>query len=87
MRRLRGGTWSLAVHPTDDQRRWHVRPGPGKTEVFRADAAADCVLSGPAACLYAFLWNRCTARDAGIEVTGDASIPATWNSSARVKWS
>jgi uncharacterized protein (TIGR03083 family) len=87
MRRLRGGTWSLAVRPTDDRGRWHVRPGPGKTEVSRADAAADCVLSGPAAGLYAFLWNRCTARDAGIEVTGDASILATWTSSACVKWS
>ena len=59
-----------------------MRPGPGKTEVSRTDAAADCVLSGPAAGLYAFLWNRCTARDAGIEVTGDASVLATWNSSA-----
>lgn len=87
MRRLRGASWSLAVHPADDQGRWHVRPGPGKTEVSSTDAAADCVLSGPASGLYAFLWNRCTAQDAGIAVTGDASVLAIWNSSARVRWS
>jgi uncharacterized protein (TIGR03083 family) len=85
-RRLRGGTWSLAVRPTDDAGRWHVRPGPGKTEVARTDAAADCVLSGPASGLYVFLWNRCAAQDAGIEVTGDASVLTTWNSAVRVKW-
>jgi uncharacterized protein (TIGR03083 family) len=87
IRRLRGASWSLAVRPADDQGRWHVRPGPGKTEVSNTDAAADCVLSGPASGLYAFLWNRCTAQDAGIEVTGDASVLATWNSSVRVRWS
>ena len=86
-RRLRGGAWSLTVRPADDQGRWHVRPGPGRTEVDRADAAADCVLSGPSAGLYAFLWNRCTAPRAGIEVTGDASVLATWKSAARVRWS
>jgi hypothetical protein len=60
----------------------------GGVEIAEYIAALDRdgVLSGPAACLYAFLWNRCTARDAGIGVTGDASIPATRNSSARVKW-
>lgn len=87
IRRLRGGTWSLAVRPTDHEGRWHVRPGPGKTEVARTDGAADCVLSGPASGLYAFLWNRCTARDAGIEVRGDASVLTTWNSAVQVKWS
>jgi len=87
MRRLRGASWSLAVRPADDQCRWHVRPGPGKTEVSSTDADADVVLSGRASGLYAFLWNRCTAQDAGIEVTGDASVLAAWNSSARVRWS
>ena len=87
MRRLRGASWSLAVRPADNQGRWHVRPGPGKTQVSSTDADADCVLSGPASGLYAFLWNRCTAQDAGIEVTGDASVLAAWNSSARVRWS
>jgi uncharacterized protein (TIGR03083 family) len=86
MRRLRGGTWSLAVRPTDHPGRWHVRPGPGKTEVARADAAAGCVLSGPASGLYAFLWNRCSPGRAGIEVTGDGSVLATWNSAVRVRW-
>ena len=83
-RRLRGGTWSLAIRPTDAPDRWNVRPGPDRTAVARSDAAADCVLSGPVAGLYAFLWNRCPARQAGIEVTGDDSVLATWNSIARV---
>lgn len=85
-RRLRGNTWSLAVHPADAPGRWHVQPGTSRTEVARSDGAADCVLSGPASGLYVFLWNRCTARDAGIEITGDASALTTWHSTARVTW-
>lgn len=85
-RRLRGGTWSLAVCPADAPDRWHVRPRPDKTEVARSGAPADCVLSGPASGLYAFLWNRCTAQQAGVEIAGDASALATWHSTARVTW-
>jgi hypothetical protein len=44
-------------------------------------------LSGPASGLYVFLWNRCTAQDAGVEVAGDASVLTTWNRAARVEWS
>lgn len=86
-RRLRGGTWSLAIRCTDAPGRWRVRPGPARTEVARSDADADCVLSGPASGLYAFLWNRCAAREAGIEVAGDDSVLRTWHSTARVTWS
>jgi uncharacterized protein (TIGR03083 family) len=91
MRRLRGGTWSLAVRATDAPGRWLVRPAAGAIEVTRVeasedDAAADCALAGPASSLYAFLWNRCTAGAAGLEASGDLAVLGTWHDAARIRW-
>lgn len=52
-----------------------------------ADAPADCVLSGPASGAYLFLWNRCTAEEAGVAITGDPAILRAWNAGVRVRWS
>jgi uncharacterized protein (TIGR03083 family) len=49
--------------------------------------ASDCQLAGPASGGYLFLWNRCTAAEAGVEITGDPAILGTWNSGIRVRWS
>ena len=51
----------------------------------RDDPAADCTLDGPAAGLYAFLWNRSDAAGAGLAITG-RDILAIWNASVRVRW-
>ena len=42
----------------------------------RDDPAADCTLDGPAAGLYAFLWNRCDAARAGLAITGRPDVLA-----------
>jgi hypothetical protein len=31
------------------------------------------------------LWNRCTAAEAGVEITGDPAILGIWNSGIRVR--
>jgi hypothetical protein len=54
--------------------------------VSRGEADADCALDGPAAGLYAFLWNRSDRAHARIAITGDASVIDTWRSSVRVAW-
>jgi hypothetical protein len=58
----------------------------GATEVSRGDATADCVLEGPAAGLYAFLWNRSDAAVAAVAVAGDRGILEDWQSSVRINW-
>lgn len=97
------GTRSLTIRPADAPGGWQVRLADGVTTVSRpgdapaggdAAAAADgdpadggCVLDGPAACLYAFLWNR---RPPGVPtrvtVTGDPAVLALWSGSVRVTW-
>jgi uncharacterized protein (TIGR03083 family) len=85
--RLRGdGERSLVIRPADTASRWHIRLADGTTEVTRGDAAADCAVEGPAAGLYAFLWNRSDAARAAITITGAPGILGDWNRSVRVTW-
>jgi uncharacterized protein (TIGR03083 family) len=81
-----GGERSLTVRARDAESRWHVRLVDGGTEVSRDDPAADCTLEGPAAGLYAFLWNRSDAARAGLAIAGRPEILAAWNTSVRVRW-
>jgi uncharacterized protein (TIGR03083 family) len=81
-----GGERSLTVRARDAEARWHVRLADGGTTVSRDDAAADCTLEGPAAGLYAFLWNRSDAARAGLTITGRPEILDVWNTSVRVRW-
>jgi hypothetical protein len=50
------------------------------------DAETGCVLGGPAAGLYAFLWNRADSATAGVAVSGDPDVLDLWGSSVRVRW-
>ncbi len=97
--RLKGddGTRSLTVRPADAPGRWHVRLAGGATAVSRdgggqpgggSDAGdGACVLDGPAACLYAFLWNRLPpGGPSQVTVTGDPAVLALWSGSVRVSW-
>ena len=81
-----GGERSLTVRVQDADGRWHVRLAEGGTVVSREDQAADCTLQGPAAGLYAFLWNRADAAQAGIAVAGSPDVLARWNGSVRILW-
>lgn len=85
--RARGeGELSLAVRAGDTGGRWRVRFAGGATEVMRGAGAADCVLDGPAAGLYAFLWNRCDSARGAVTVSGDPAVLGTWGHSIRVRW-
>ena len=84
-----GGERSLTVRAQDAEGGWHVRLAEGGTEVSRMvsrDEAADCTLEGPAAGLYAFLWNRSDAARAGLTITGRPETLAAWDTSVRVRW-
>jgi uncharacterized protein (TIGR03083 family) len=80
------GTRSLAVRAADTGGSWVIRLADGATTVSRGEADADCTLDGPAAGLYAFLWNRSGSAHAGVAVTGDATVIDTWQSSVCVTW-
>jgi uncharacterized protein (TIGR03083 family) len=86
--RLRGdGTHSVAIRPSDMPGRWRVRLADGSTAVSREEAGdADCVLDGPAAGLYAFLWNRCDPDRAHVTIAGDPSILVPWSASVRITY-
>ena len=78
---------TLGVDATDggDDAAWTFTIGPDSRQVEIGTARGDCVLSGPAADLYPFLWNR---RDLdGIVVTGDLAVLDLWREAARIKWS
>jgi MDMPI C-terminal domain len=88
-----GGERSLTVRAQDAEGGWHVRLADGGTVATtvspmdgRDDPAADCTLEGPAAGLYAFLWNRSDAAQAGLVITGRPETLAVWNASVRVRW-
>jgi uncharacterized protein (TIGR03083 family) len=85
-----GGERSLTVRAQGAEGGWHVRLADAGTAVSRRDnrddLAADCALEGPAAGLYAFLWNRSDAARAGLVITGRPETLAVWNASVRVQW-
>jgi uncharacterized protein (TIGR03083 family) len=85
-----GGERSLTVRAQDAEGGWRVRLAAAGTAVSRLgsrdDLAADCALEGPAAGLYAFLWNRSDAARAGLVITGRPETLAVWNASVRVSW-
>lgn len=92
-RRKRAGAGNkLVVRVNNAPAAWTYEwPADGRVVARRispgAGEPADCVLSGPACGLYLFLWNRCTAEEAGAAITGDPAILRAWNSDVRVRWS
>jgi uncharacterized protein (TIGR03083 family) len=80
------GESSLGVRATDTGGRWHVRIADSRTTVTRGDHPAECVLEGPAAGLYVFLWNRCDSATAQVTASGDPRALDLWGSSIRVRW-
>lgn len=86
------GERSLTIRTADTGECWQARFAGGGTEV-RRDAGGPgqagrphCVLQGPAAGLYAFLWNRCDSGRAAVTVGGDPSVLDAFSSSVRVRW-
>ncbi len=73
-----GDAWSIEGREGRLQPRRETGAGPA--------GAAGCTVSGPASGLYLFLWNRAGAADAGVIVTGDSSLLASWQAGVKVRW-
>lgn len=88
--RLRGDEdRSLAVATADWPGSWLIELADGRISVRREPGPAvrpDCLLTGPAAGLYAFLWHRCSADQGRVTVAGDHALLALWSASVRVTW-
>lgn len=81
-----GEEYTIAVEPTDSDRRWVVHVAERMT-VEPGDPAPDgdatATLRGTAAQLYLGLWNRGDE----IEATGRADVIDRWRTNQRVSWS
>ncbi len=74
-----GDAWSVEAHEGRLQPRREA--GDDVTE------GAACTVSGAASNVYLYLWNRANAAQAGVTVTGDPGLLASWQASVRVRWS
>jgi uncharacterized protein (TIGR03083 family) len=75
--------WTMAVVPTDVDNAWTVRVTADPTVTAREAEPADLTLSGRAADLYAFLWNR--SRD-GVSISGHQDRVQEWRSRVTIGW-
>ena len=73
-----GDAWSIEIR----QGRLQPRRDTGTGAAERA----GCTVSGPASGLYLYLWNRADAAEAGVTVTGDPALLASWQASVKVRW-
>ena len=71
---------TLGVVATDVDRRWVTTFGPDKACGRRGAGTADCTVSGPAAELFPFLWNRTPLGD--LRVEGDPRVLEQWRESS-----
>jgi hypothetical protein len=74
-----GDAWSIAAH--------QGRLQPQREAAADAAHGAACVVSGPASGLYLYLWNRASAAEADVTVTGDPGLLASWQASVKIRWS
>ncbi len=72
-----GDAWSIDAHEGRMQPR---------RDTGNAGDDAGCSVSGAASGVYLYLWNRLDAERAGVTVTGNADLLASWLSSVRVRW-
>ena len=84
-----GGRLRVLAADTGDA--WSVDAHEGRLQPRRdaGDDAADgagCTVSGTASGVYMYLWNRADAPQAGVTVTGDPGLLASWQASVRVRW-
>jgi uncharacterized protein (TIGR03083 family) len=81
---------ALRVRTTDTGDAWYLSEEEGRIHAHRGTGEpagpSDCVVSGPASGLYLYLWNRAGAIEAGVMVSGDPAVLASWQSSVRVRW-
>jgi uncharacterized protein (TIGR03083 family) len=85
-----GGLLRVVAADTGDA--WSIAARQGRLQPSRETEAgpagdAGCTVEGPASGLYLFLWNRAGPAAAGVTVTGDPSLLASWQASVKVRWS
>lgn len=73
---------TLAVLPTDADVGWTLQLSDGPPVVTRTRSAADGQVTGSAAALFGWLWNRTVP---GVEVGGDAELAALWRDRVQVR--
>ncbi|MGO8730699.1 MAG: maleylpyruvate isomerase family mycothiol-dependent enzyme [Streptosporangiaceae bacterium] len=73
-----GDVWSIEAH--------EGRLQPRRDADDDAANGAGCTVSGAASGVYLYLWNRANAARAGVTITGDPSLLASWQASVRVRW-
>ncbi len=86
------GGGPLRVTAADTGDAWCIEAQGGRLQPRRdtGDDATDgaaCTVRGPASGVYLYLWNRADAESAGVTVTGQPDVLASWKSSVRVRWS
>jgi uncharacterized protein (TIGR03083 family) len=76
--------FTIAVAPTDSDRRWLLAVGDGPVVTTRpdADVTADAVFAGTAAALWLALWNR----GDDVTATGRPGTLSGWREQVRVSW-
>ena len=74
-----GDAWSI------EARQGFLQPCHETAAAAVADGAA-CTVSGPASGLYLYLWNRAGAAEAGVTVTGNPALLASWQASVKIRW-
>ncbi|MGH3197860.1 MAG: maleylpyruvate isomerase family mycothiol-dependent enzyme [Streptosporangiaceae bacterium] len=83
-----GGRLRVLAADTGDA--WSIESHEGRLQPRRDTAdgseGAGCMVSGPASGVYLYLWNRADAARAGVTVTGDPGLLASWQASVRVRW-
>jgi uncharacterized protein (TIGR03083 family) len=88
-----GGRLHVAAADTGDE--WLIDASDGRMQPRRKDGedpaqvapvASACTVTGPASAVYLYLWNRATAAQPAITITGNADLLACWQSSVRVRW-
>jgi uncharacterized protein (TIGR03083 family) len=85
------GSFTLGVDAADLNENWvvgNVRSGTKAASVpLGGVSETDCTVTGPASALYLLLWNRATAADGGVAVTGDPDVLRLWQAEMQVRWS
>ena len=80
------GDVTLRIRAVDTGDDWYAEASEGRMRPRRGtgtDEAATCTVSGPAAGLYLFLWNRADAGNSEVSVVGDVGVYDVWAASCR----
>lgn len=73
-------TAPLILRTTDADGVWTLTPArkSGRVDVDRAEGDASAALAGPAMALLLVTWGRLTTSEAGVDVTGDEGVAASF---------